>query len=298
MSTHFYNLYGFSVASEIALPYLLPSIGGEPDVHIVYGDVPRSLTDPTTASTYWQVAQREFLFDMAGVAGYLVRNGQHIRVAPYPDATEDDIRVYLMGTVLAVLLQQRGFFVLHASTIETSSGAVLFTGHSGLGKSTLLAAMLQRGYAMLTDDKAAMILDDSGNPLTVPGFPANRLWSETVNKLVYPQDNLTRLRPSLDKYVLPVRNFCSKQLKVRAIYQLLSHDRDEISLIPLTGIECFQAIVHNIFEPYIAHALKLGPHNFKVTEALIARARVVRVTRPNHNFQLDELVAHIEEDLL
>jgi len=42
--------------------------------------------------------------------------------------------------------------VLHASGVELNGRAALFLGSSGAGKSTLAAALVQRGYPLVTDD--------------------------------------------------------------------------------------------------------------------------------------------------
>jgi len=58
-------------------------------------------------------------------------------------------------------------------------------GRSGVGKSTLLGAFLQRGYAMLADDKAAIVVDGDV-PLALPGYPLIRLAEDAVNELQFP----------------------------------------------------------------------------------------------------------------
>ena len=140
--------------------------------------------------------------------------------SPVPEASDDDIRVFLLGSVLGFLLHQRQIFPLHASAIRTEHGAVLFTGHSGAGKSTTLGAMVQRGYAMLADDVSGIVLDDKDRPHVLPAFPSSRLWAESAAKLNLSTKEVSRVRAALDKYVFPVEHFCQETLPLLGVYVL------------------------------------------------------------------------------
>lgn len=63
--------------------------------------------------------------------------------------TNDALQAVLLGPVLILLLAARGQFVLHASAISTSDGAIILCGESGTGKSTIAR---QFAGAALADD--------------------------------------------------------------------------------------------------------------------------------------------------
>ena len=75
------------------------------------------------------------------------------------------------------------------------------------GKSTVMAALLQRGYAMLADDVTGIALADNGQPQVLPAFPCARLWADVVTKLGYDGLARQRIRAELEKYLLPVDHF-------------------------------------------------------------------------------------------
>ena len=80
----------------------------------------------------------------------------------------------LAGPVLGGLLRRRGTTSLHGCAIAIGDGAIVVVGARGAGKSTLAAALAQRGHAVLADDVAA--LDEHQGGWTVhPGYPRLRL---------------------------------------------------------------------------------------------------------------------------
>lgn len=169
MENFLYSAFGLTWQ----LPFPCPEMGTPKpetavDVQVSLGSVPEVLPQAKDAGPFQQVTPQAVLFSFPRVARFLVQNGAEIVIQPEPDAPETQLRLFLLGTAAALLLHQRGILPLHASGIRTPQGAVLFTGHSGFGKSTLLATFLERGYAMLTDDVAAISLDGNGRPHVAP----------------------------------------------------------------------------------------------------------------------------------
>ena len=146
-----YTAYGLHVRSPFALPFTpLPggprgergSQGG-PDVRIRIGTTPAALPAPADRHGLWESAPGAFLLDVPGVARYLATDGRDVLVEPH--GGDDDVGVFLIGPVFAAVLQQQGIMTFHSAAVETGAGAVLFTGRSGDGKSSLLAALVKRG---------------------------------------------------------------------------------------------------------------------------------------------------------
>jgi len=55
---------------------------------------------------------------------------------------------------LSVILGLHRFFVLHAGVVERGGHAAIFPGNAGRGKSTLTAALVSRGWRLLSDEAA------------------------------------------------------------------------------------------------------------------------------------------------
>lgn len=67
---------------------------------------------------------------------------------------------FLVGRALPFAAVASGLEVLHAGAVERDGGALAFTGPSGIGKSSVVAALLRAGAALLSDD--ALAVEDAG----------------------------------------------------------------------------------------------------------------------------------------
>ena len=114
---------------------------------------------------------------LARPAGYLLRapgvgrilvtpDGGELLCDPEPESAEWTTLIPAQALPLAATL--RGLEVLHASGVVVGGRALLFAGAPCAGKSSLAAALLHRGAALLSDDTVALELRD-GALLAHPG---------------------------------------------------------------------------------------------------------------------------------
>jgi hypothetical protein len=93
-----------------------------------------------------------------------------LRCAPPNQADPSWWRVVL-DSVLFTIALLHGYEALHAGAIAVAGGAVAITADTGGGKSTLLAELVGRGSALVSDD--VLVLEPRGGecPLAHPGPP-------------------------------------------------------------------------------------------------------------------------------
>lgn len=200
-----YQTFGLTIQTALALPELFSgqeaySVGkAQADVIIRFGKINNLPTAVRGASRYVWPAPEGIYLGWEDVGAFLIREGREIIIDPYPGVEESLLRLFILGTTLAMLLHQRGeVVVLHASVVVVAGQAVAFVGAKGFGKSTVAAALHARGHGLLSDDILAVDLRQD-KPLALPGFPQLKLWPDALGSLGYDAALVPRLRPELEK---------------------------------------------------------------------------------------------------
>ncbi|HVU23801.1 MAG TPA: hypothetical protein VHE13_06720 [Opitutus sp.] len=293
-----HRAFGLTVRSPLPLPELLPAEGAGADVEIRYGDVPAELPHALKRGVRFQAAPEELLLQVDGVARYRVSEGRQITIARDPAAEDDDVRLFLLGSVFGALLHQRDDLVLHGSAIEWEGEAVVFLGHSGVGKSTLASAFRKRGHAVLTDDLCVVRPGTDGRMRAHPGFPQTKLWIDSLKQLDISPEGLRRIRRKLEKRAVPLAaDFANAPLAVRKLYLLRSHNKDDLVLTPVLGPAKFNLLKNQTYRFGFLAGINDKVGHFQQALALGQQAALAVAIRPSGSFRLDDLVAAITTDL-
>jgi len=217
---HSYIVSGLSVRSEIVLPGLAAADSGPAaDVTIRRALVPVALEGAGVGGPTWQLAGNRFLLRIPEIARFLLRDGREIAFESETES-EADIPVFLLGSVFGILLHQRKQIVLHASAVRVNGKAVLFCGGSGAGKSTLAAALVQRGYPLVTDDVCAISVNGAAPLMVHPDGCNLKLWANSIDKLALAEQRGERVRNRLEKFYVRPAEASRTPLPLGAVYVL------------------------------------------------------------------------------
>jgi hypothetical protein len=222
---HSYRVAGLAVASEIELPGAIPAQhAGTADVMVRAAPVPANLDDASKKGVTWQIAGDRFLFQVPGVARFLLSAGREILFEPASGVAAGDVSIFLIGTVFGILLHQRGEIVLHASAVQVNGRAVLFCGSSGAGKSTLAAALAQRGFPLVADDLCAITLAPGAPPMVQPDGRHLKLWAQAIERLDLAERRGAPVRNKLQKFFVEpaaaLAGALPEPLQLGAVYAL------------------------------------------------------------------------------
>ncbi|MFC2176407.1 HPr kinase/phosphorylase [Bacteroidota bacterium] len=291
-----YYINGLQFSSELELP-IAEHKNGHVDVTIKYGAVPDQLEAANLKGARHQSARNQYILDGVGVSKYAVYNGNEIIVEPYKGARNEEIVLFLNGSVLAALAHQRGLMPVHGSVVEINGQAIMFSGDSGAGKSTTAAAFQKRGYPLVTDDVGVVNLLD-GKAIVYPNIPRLKLWQDSLNKLELKKEDLNQVREQIGKFYLPTfGNFTEKKyLQLAKIFILKSKaDTKEITIEPLKQSAKFSAVQANTHRKRLVKGLGQQVPNFKMCGAIAGQCKMYEVTRPNKPFLLNELLDQVLE---
>jgi hypothetical protein len=229
------------------------------------------------------------------IGQFWIRDGVEITVQPYADVDEQMLRSCILGSAFSVLLQQRGFLILHASAVVMNGQAVAFIGVSGTGKSTTASAFMQHGYSVITDDVLAIRFTEIC-PEVVPSYPIIKLLPDAVEALNYRAEGLPLLYATSHKRV---QTFDCEKLQasypLRRIYLLSKGDCHEIE--PLSTTDALLSFINqsravkNLIDP---SAKKL---HFQQCTELAKGLGLFRLRRKPDLKSLSDIVKLVEDDL-
>lgn len=277
-----YRGFGLIIDAPLVFPEL-PSRDLESvvpcDIKISFGKVEQrpQCTDESGRGLWVHGNQACYL--LRDVGAFMVSAGQHIRVDPHQDASEEALRLCILGPAMGLALQQRGFFSLHASAVSIQEEAVAFLGGHGWGKSTLAAMLQARGYPVISDDLTAF--EPDGNRV-IPSFPQLKLWPDAVGALGQTSDELPLVHPDMDKRALRFsQGFVREHLPLRRLYLLAVGQTTAIERI--APRQAFEELMRHWygsrFGPAFLKALDLRAHFLQVSN-LARTGSLRRLQRP------------------
>lgn len=292
-----YHAYGLSVESSLEFPEL-PFARTPSDVQIGFGKVePRPTRVDEAGIGFWADTQRACHF-VRGVGAFLVSEGRSIVVDP-DTAVCELLRLSILGPAMALVLHQRGMFVLHASAVAINGHAVAFLGGHAYGKSTMAAMLHARGYPMITDDVTAVSVEGN-DPMVLPSFPQFKLWPDAARGLGLTADELPKLSPNSEKRALRFdQGFATGREPLSRLYLLAIGDVTMVKKI--RTVEAFEVLLGNWY------GSRFGSDFFKSIDlkahfmlgSLIAREVPVRyLYRPASLFSDRNLPEAIETAIL
>lgn len=293
-----YRAFGFDIHSELEIPEFLAG-DGPPDFEIFLDNTPDTLENPTFSALRFQTSANEFLLTVDGVARYYVQNGKKISIERLNNASDNSVRLFLLGSAFGALFIQRDLLPMHASSVCVDGKAVLFTGRSGIGKSTMAAALRKKGYKTISDDITLVSIDHEGNARAVAGYPQIKLWEDTIAELGDTHDSLERVRDDISKYKIDITDhfFRDEPVGIGAIYILSTSQEAGFTRTDLKSMTKFMTLINNTFRPGFVKGSGKKGLNFQQVSVLAKTTRVVKAVRQNDVFTADAFADFILEDL-
>lgn len=210
----------------------------------------------------------------------------------YQRLTDDDniFRLFTISEAFGLILQQKGYFLLHGSAVQVGKKAYVFIGISGAGKSTTIAAFAKAGYTVLSDDMTAISFDKNGKPIILPAYPEIKIWENSVNNLGFDKTKLEPAYEGHDKYLLkqPEDIFPSEGIPLEQIIVLqkpYSRKKEALKIneIPIELLKYYplpqQILRGSVLERHFWDSIKIA-----------SQVSVKRVNRPKNYPQLFDFI--------
>lgn len=280
-----YKAFGLIIKSGFEIPELL-NYEGIPDVEIILGKTPQNLKNINKQGVKYQASKNEFLLEVDNIAKYYVNSGNKITVELLKEKADKEVRLFLLGSSFGALFLQRGLLPIHGSAIKFGESATIFTGLSGVGKSSMAAYFINQGYQALADDISVV----NENLEVVPGFPNLKIWNDVLNKLDIQNESLSQIRPDIGKYQLPIdANYYNQSLSLKNIIILTTKNSAGFDYEELSGIKKFNVIRNNTYRHRFVQGLEKQQDHFLILNKLLPTIKVFNVSRPQSPIMLKEL---------
>ncbi len=285
-----YKDYGLYISSDIELHEL--HVSDEctaADVEIVLGHVDEHLEHPLEVYGQYEAKKDELLVCIDEVGRFHISNGNRVVVAPFPDASPDEIKIYLIESCLAALIYQRGKLPFHGSALVVHGKGVILAGHSGAGKSTLAKALCNMGFPCMTDDVVCLDIGKD-HAMIEPGYARQKLWIDSASHLFVNMDNTVRIDSEREKVYVPMTYFNSEPVALSVIIVMEPHENEEVSLRKMTGKEKLVAIIENTYLSGLVAGMGISGQHFEQTGKLMRWVDAYRLVRPANRFSLKEQI--------
>lgn len=292
---HSYRHSGLAIASGIELPewqaFRVESVANA-DVEIVLSDR-RSPPFPADGST--AVQGDTACFAVEGVGGWEIVDGRRMVLHPSLAADPRELRLFTLGSAWGLLGYQRGHAMWHGSAVELGGRSVLFCGDAGEGKSTMAAAMLDAGAALVADDLSRIEPAEDG-ALIHPSSARIKLWGEAVDHFGWREHVIERDWMREDKFHcrVPSHHAGGAALPLAAIVVLATGG--DIALEPLRGATAMTAVLAGtIYRPEALEVMGRWGEQGALAARIVAGCPVWRLTRPRDLDALSQSVVRVTE---
>ena len=173
---------------------------------------------------------------------------------------------------------------------------VLVTGKPGMGKSTLAAALGERGYPLIADDQCAIEIGADAIPRIHADGRQLRLWERSIIELGLGERRGESMRNRLRKFYVDPAAASDAAVAVGAIYALVSIRGPEQPEIERPNVvDATKLLLTNAYRPKLVRRLDQQGMYFQGGTTIAAAAGIFRLKRPFGFDQVAGTIAMLEE---
>lgn len=293
-----YRAFDLRIISDLPLPELpqLYDSNENVDIEIIVDALPRLWLESDQLIDKFYVVDNRVMFQVPGIATFLIEDGSKIIVTPEPHSKIEEIRLYVLGSCMGALLMQRGILPLHGSAVMLNGKAYAIVGDSGAGKSTLATALINKGYKLITDDVIAVRLSDKNLPIVTSSYPQQKLWRNSLQHFNLDETEFQPICNRETKYTVPVKtSFYEGAIPLSGIFELTKAETSSIEVKKIEKLELLRSLFHHTYRNFLIPKLGLMDWHFQFLSSICKQINMNKLIRPTNSFTVNELVTLITQ---
>ena len=245
----------------------------------------------------WQFCGGEFLLRAIGDHYFHYRRGEGIVIDRPANVDSNDDPLWLNGSVYSAVASLNGLVPIHASAVLANGSVFAFSGPPGAGKSTLVAALGDRGLPLFCDDTLVLDLGDPERILCLPGHKRLKLTSYSFRLTGAAQQE--KVSDKLDKFY--ASSAAGNVGSVAPLAELIFLDlAPDPSIVPISGFERFAKVQddHYTFHLYAAAQGFDESSHFEHLARLATGVAMSRFARPIDADRFNECTEFVADYVL
>lgn len=292
---YYYEVYGLKIKTDFEIPELLKSNDVNYEINICTGITPINVLKSIEQGINIYLNYKEIWFNIKYVGTFLIYNGNTIIVDKDKNADIEDIKAYLLGTALGMILFQRNTLAIHGGTIVINNKTLTIIGEPGAGKSTLTTALRLNNHLFMADDVS--VIND--NFMMNSSYPQQKLCKDTMLKLGYSLNQFKKIDDDREKYKIPVKeDFVSRPVKIGAICEIKIGDNSKVEIEEINGKEKLLILLNNIYRIELIKKSGIQPEYFKKCLEIAQNIKFYRMYRPRDKYTVNEQINLLEKTLV
>lgn len=225
-----------------------------------------------------------------------------------PGCRPDYLVAYILGWGMASIMHQLRRPAIHCSAVSrkvvredgtVEKEAILVTGRSGSGKSTITTMLLENGWTLMADDIAAVAETESDGIYISPAFPYQKLCRDAAERVGLNTDDLIYIDEDKDKFLVKYEgDFSVEPVKLKAAFFLIRVREDvpfEFSEI-LGAAKLPATIEANFLKPLFDNS-QAEPTFIKTCLNIAQKVPYYRILRPVDKDTRAEIMENINKVL-
>ena len=295
MNSFKYKLFGFNVLSDAEIYGVPEADFDEADVvlerqddlwdeELVHSDM---MKDNKAAYIYGE----DFIkFYHIETGFYEVKAGNHIGYSLNEDSSSSNFYLTLMNFAFPRIIIERGNLTVHGSVLSYNDKAVLISGVSGAGKSTMTTELVSMGLGFMSDDVMRIGADENGEVVAYSAHPIRRLCRDTVEHYGY---DPKKLKPvTMDErfkfFVDSSDVYEDRVLPLSVLFYLTINDGDKPEMKEITGGDKITMLLNNFYRARDYEAYGTTPEMFQLISKMGATMKIYEISRPKEGMTIKE----------